>query len=281
MSITPSGVHDKTSLVRTNSFGKGFRALLNDDVSPALLTRLRDVESLPVVSLKLGNLDVSLELGLTNLTLDLAAVDSKIAEVRKQLLSTVLAAHQSKEFGGVVDERGPARSIDEDRVGEQRSQERNVGLDTADAELNESTEHLPPGNFVGRAVASALDQHGVIVRSDDGASKAIATVQPDAVTTCRAVDFDLARIRREALGRVLGGDAALDGEATGRNAILSQTKLSESGTSGNLDLSCDDIDSSDLFGDSVFDLAVSSQQLPKREVRSSGLTYMRGLISMK
>jgi hypothetical protein len=56
---------------------------------------------------------------------------------------------------------------------------------------------------------------------DDGTSKAIATVQADTVATRRPVDFDLASVWREGIGWVLGGDTALDSEATGRDAVLS------------------------------------------------------------
>ena len=135
--------------------------------------------------------DLALELGLTDLALDAAAVDGNVAEVGEQLLGTVLRADQSEELGGVVDECGPAGTIDEDGVAQQGSEERNVGLDTADTELNKSTQHLAAHNLVSGATACALDQHGVIVRGDDGTSETVTTVQTNTVTTGRAVDLDL------------------------------------------------------------------------------------------
>jgi hypothetical protein len=77
----------------------------------------------------------TLELGLTDLALDLAAVDSEITKICEELLSTVLGADQVKESGSVVDEGCPALSVNEGGVCEELDQEGDVGLDTADTEL--------------------------------------------------------------------------------------------------------------------------------------------------
>lgn len=106
-------------------------------------------------------------------------------------------------------------------------------------------------------MASALDQHGVIVRSNDSSSEAVTTIQAHAVTTCRAVDLNLASVWCKPLGGVLGGDAALDGKTAGRDAILRQAELSKGGAGRDLDLGRDDVDSSNFFGDGVLDLAIS------------------------
>ena len=56
------------------------------------------------------------------------------------------------------------------------------------------------------------------------------------------------------MGRVLCGDTALEGETTCGDVVLGQTKLLERCTGGDLDLSCNDIDTSDLLSDGVLDL---------------------------
>jgi hypothetical protein len=59
----------------------------------------------------------------------------------------------------------------------------------------------------------------------------------------------------EALGRVLGGDTALNGETTSGDTILGEAKLCEGRTSCDLNLGCDDINACDFFGNGVLDLA--------------------------
>lgn len=66
--------------------------------------------------------------------------------------------------------------------------------------------------------------------------------------------FNLARVWLEALGWVLGRDAALDGKAAGRDAVLGEAKLLEGGASRDLDLRRDNVDAGDLLGDGVLDL---------------------------
>jgi len=137
MRVTPCGVHEQAALVRSYCLAKTLWALLEDDVSPTRLAWLADVERLlcRVINQRWHN-DVALELRLANLTLDLAAIDNKIAEVCQQLLSTVLAADEGEECGSIVDEGRPAAAVDEGWVSEERSQEGDVRLDTTDTEFN-------------------------------------------------------------------------------------------------------------------------------------------------
>lgn len=254
MGVAPGGVHDQTALVATDGLGKGLRALAVDDLLPSLRAGLGDVERGSGLVDHDGHDDGGLELRLPNLALDAAAVDGNVTEVGQQLLGTVLAANEGEELGGVVDEGGPAAAADKGWVRQQRSQEGNVGLDTPDAELDESAEHLASHNLVGGAVACALDQHGVVKGADDGTSEAVASVETDTIAASGTVDFDLASVGGETLCGVLGGDTALNRESTGGDAILRQAKLLERSTSRNLDLGSNDINASDLFGDSVLDL---------------------------
>lgn len=86
-----------------------------------------------------------------------------------------------------------------------------------------------------------------------------------AVSACGTVHFDLSSVGREAVGRVLSCDTALECEAAGRDVILGQTELLKGSTGRNLNLGCDNIDTSDLLGDGVLDLtgrAVSNAAWP-------------------
>jgi hypothetical protein len=92
------------------------------------------------------------------------------------------------------------------------------------------------------------------VRSNDSTGETVASVETDTITTRRSVDFDLSGVGGEALGRILSCDTALDSKTTGRDAILSKTKLVQCGTSSDLNLSGNDIDTGDLLSDCVLDL---------------------------
>jgi hypothetical protein len=79
-------------------------------------------------------------------------------------------------------------------------------------------------------------------------------VKTDTVTACGTVDLNLTSVGSERLGGVFCGNTALECETACGDVVLSQTKLLKRCTSGDLNLSCDNIDTSDLFGDGVLDL---------------------------
>jgi hypothetical protein len=161
VSVSPRCVHQKTALVLANSLGKGLGALLNDDVAPALLARLADIELGTLRGVESGGKDLLLQLGLANLALDAATVDGNVTKVSKETLSAVLRANKVEELRSIINEGSPACTIDEGRVCKQRCQEWDVGLDTADSELNESAEHLSAGDLVGRTLTGHLGQETV------------------------------------------------------------------------------------------------------------------------
>lgn len=101
--VTPGGVHDKHTRVLAYSLCECLRTMLDDDVPPTLLARQRGVEGRTIVGilavLELGDDDVILEAWLADLSLDGAAVDSEVAKVGEQLLSTVLTLHKLEQVG--------------------------------------------------------------------------------------------------------------------------------------------------------------------------------------
>ena len=254
MRVSPRGVHDQAALVRSDGLGKGSRTFLGNDAPPALGAGHFEIDGLAGSVVENGHDDVALELGLTNLTLDLTPVDGKVSEVCEKLLSAVLRADESEELRSVIDKGRPAVSADEGGVSKKGSEERNVGLDTANPELDEGAKHLPPDNLIGGSVARALDEHRVVVGGNDCASETVTSVKTDSVATSRAVDFELASVGREALGRIFRGDTTLDGETADGDTILGQAELLERCASGDLDLGGNNIDAGDLFGDGVLDL---------------------------
>jgi hypothetical protein len=119
MSITPSCVHEKTTLVLSDGLSECFRAFLNNNVSPTLLARYRSVNLLPSLIKEFWHDDITLELRLSNLSLDAASVDGKVSQVSQQLLGTILAANEIEQLRGIIDESSPAVAINEGRVSEQ------------------------------------------------------------------------------------------------------------------------------------------------------------------
>jgi hypothetical protein len=98
MGISPGGVHDEATLILTDSLGKGFGTLFNDDVSPSSSARHRRINCLARIVDNLRNDDVALEFRLPDLSLNLTAVDSKISEVGEKFLGTVGAADECEKF---------------------------------------------------------------------------------------------------------------------------------------------------------------------------------------
>jgi len=96
--------------------------------------------------------------GFSLLTLDRRSVDDQVSEVTEKLLSTVLRGDEVEEFGSVIDESSPGVSFDVGRVGENSEEERNVGLDSTNTELDESTKHLSSSDFESGTSGSAFDE---------------------------------------------------------------------------------------------------------------------------
>jgi len=95
------------------------------------------------------------------------------------------------------------------------------------------------------------------MRRNNSSGKPISTIETDTVSARRAVDLNLACIWLETLGRILGGDTALDSKTTSGDAVLGKTKLCKGRTSCDLDLGCDDIDAGNFLGNCVLDLAIA------------------------
>ena len=75
-----------------------------------------------------------------------------------------------------------------------------------------------------------------------------AAVEPDAGAAGRAVAGDLADVGPEAVGRVLRGDAALQGSTLELDALLRQAQVREALTGGDPQLRLDEVDVGDFLG---------------------------------
>ena len=83
--------------------------------------------------------------------------------------------------------------------------------------------------------------------SDLGTSETRARVQTNTITTCRAVHLNLTSVGLEAGTSVFCGDTALDSETALRDRLLRQAELGQRCTCSDLNLSSDDVNTSDLL----------------------------------
>ncbi|KAH3659409.1 hypothetical protein OGATHE_006293 [Ogataea polymorpha] len=149
VSVSPGSVHDQATIESPNLVGKLLRTVVQKVLSKGFWRRsVLDID-IPAVNV-VDHRDVSIsgQLWQTNLALDRRSVDTEIGKVREQLLSSVLGLHHLEQRRSVVDECRPAVARNERWMGQKSQQERNVGLDTSNSELNQSPDHLSSGNLV-------------------------------------------------------------------------------------------------------------------------------------
>ena len=181
-------------------------------------------------------------------------VDGDVGEVGEQLGAAVAAHPGLEQLGSLVDEARGRLAVLEHRVGQHRLEERDVRRDAADPELRQRPTGPAHGHREGAPAAGELDEHRVEVWADLGADEHRATVEAHAAATGRAVDGDLAGIRAEAVGGVLGGDAALQGGAAHVDVGLAHVEVVERLAGGDPHLGDDEVDVGDLLGDGVLHL---------------------------
>ncbi|KAH3663370.1 hypothetical protein OGAPHI_005360 [Ogataea philodendri] len=252
--VSPSSVHDHTTVKGSDLVGKSLWTVVQQVLSERFWRSRLDVDLPAVHVVDDWDIGLSVQLWQANLTLDRGSIDTEVGKVRQQLLSSVLGLNHLEQRWGVVDKSGPTVTRNERWVGQQSKQERNVGLDTSNSELDQRSNHLSSGNLVVRTRSGTLDQHGVVVGRDNGTGKTVTTVQSHTVTTRRSVNLDLTSVWLEVLGWVFGSDSALDCKTSGGDLVLQQTKLLQRSTSSNLDLSSNNVNTSDFLSDCVFDL---------------------------
>jgi hypothetical protein len=142
-------------------------------------------------------------------------------------------------------------------VGDDIFEERDVRFHPADAELAQRAIHALAGHGEVAAHGGELHEHGIVVGRDDGARIARGGIEADAEACGGAVVEDAAVIRGEVFLRILGGDAALDGEAVARDVFLRRKGdlfVEKLIPLCNEDLRTDEVDTGDAFRDRVLDL---------------------------
>ncbi len=181
-------------------------------------------------------------------------VDRDLGKPGQELGAAVRGDPRLQQLGAFVDERRGHVAGDEVGIVQDGLQERDVGGHAADAELGQGAAGTGHGGRVVAAAAGQLDQHRVEVRADLGARVDGAAVEPDAGAAGGTVAGDLADVGPEAVGRVLGGDAALQGCALELDRLLREAEVREGLPGGDAQLRLDEVDVGDFLGDGVLDL---------------------------
>ena len=181
-------------------------------------------------------------------------VDGHVGEEGQQPGAAVGRRPGGEQLRVLLDERGGDVPGAEVGVVEDRLQERDVRGHAPDPELREG----PAGPVDGRgevpAAAGELGEHRVEVRADLGAGVGRAAVEPHARAARGAVGGDPAGVGAEPVGRVLGGDPALQGGAAQDDRVLGQPQVLERLAGRDPHLGLHEVDVGDLLGDRVLDL---------------------------
>jgi len=91
---------------------------------------------------------------------------------------------------------------------------------------------------------------------DLGTSKTGASIQPHAISTCAAINFNLSHIGLEVRSRIFCGDSTLYRKPSLRNGLLSQAQLRQSSPGSDLNLSSHDIDAGDFLCEKLAKLGI-------------------------
>ena len=152
-------------------------------------------------------------------------VDGDVGEIAEQLGAAVARRPGGQQLRVGLDERRGDVAGREVGVLQHGREEGDVGGDAADPELR----HRPPGprhrDRERPAAAGELGQHRVEVRADLGAGVRRAAVEAHARAAGRAVRRDPAGVGAEAVGGVLGRDAALERRPAQHDAVLAEAEV--------------------------------------------------------
>ena len=181
-------------------------------------------------------------------------VDGDVAQPPQQPGGPVGGDDALGELGPLVDEAGGHAAGGEVGVGQHGLEEADVGGEAPDPELGQGPPGPAHGGVEALAPAGELGEQRVEVGGDLGPLVAAARVEPHAGAAGIAVGQDAAGVGPEAVGRVFGGDAALEGGAPLADAILGEAELGQRAAGGDLDLGAHDVDVGGLLGDRVLHL---------------------------
>ncbi len=181
-------------------------------------------------------------------------VDGHIGQVAEQLAATVTRGPCGQQLGVGLDERGGQAPGHEVRVLEHGLQEGDVGGDATDPELRHRPAGLLDSLVEGASPTGELGQHRVEVGAHLSTRVRRTTVDAYATAAGGAVGGDHTGVGTEPVGRVLGGDAALQRCAAQHDALLGESEVGQRLARRDPHLRLHQVDVGDLLGHGVLDL---------------------------
>ena len=181
-------------------------------------------------------------------------VDGHVGEVAQQLAAPVALAAGGQQLRVRLDERRGDVPAGEVGVLQDRLEEGDVRGDAADPELRDRPAGLLDRLRERASAAGQLHQHRVEVGRHLGAGVRRAAVDADARAAGGAVGRDLPGVGTEVVGRVLGGDPALQGRAPQHDRVLGEPEVGQRLAGGDPQLRLHQVDVGDLLGHGVLDL---------------------------
>ena len=136
-------------------------------------------------------------------------------------------------------------------------EEGNIGFHAPDAEFAKGSVHPLAGRFKIATTGGEFHQHGIVVGRDDRPSCPHFRIEANAESGGGAIVRDSSVVGGEALGRIFGGDAALNGIAVAGNLILrgdTDFLIVQFLATGDENLGTNQIDPGDALGHGVLDL---------------------------
>ncbi|SHW68339.1 Uncharacterised protein [Mycobacteroides abscessus subsp. abscessus] len=180
-------------------------------------------------------------------------VDGDVGQIVQDLGAAIRGGSRRQQLRAFLDERRRDVSGAEVRVVQNCLQKRDIGGHTADAELGDRATGTSHRSLEVPPATRQLHQHRIEMRTHLGAEGG-ATVEADARATGAAVGGDSTGVGPEAIGRILGGNPALQGRTARRDGILVQTKVIEGFSGGDPQLTRHQVHIGDLLGHRVLHL---------------------------
>jgi len=161
----------------------------------------------------------------------------------KDSLGSVSLRIEGEELWGRVDVVGVDVAREEFVVVEDTLEEWDVGLDSTNSELSQSSLKLSDSAFELERTTSDLAQERVIVRRDHNSRESTAAVETDTHAFSWTEHFDSSSIRLEVVGGILGGDPTLDGVTSWNDLLLAESHILQGSSGCDHDLRLNEINS--------------------------------------
>ena len=185
------------------------------------------------------------------------AVDDHVAEIRENFCRAITLGSEAEQLRRGVDECRRRIARHEAGMQDEIFEERDVGLDAADAEFAQRPIRSAHRFVERRARRRQLDQQRIEIRRNDRAAEPVAPIQPQPESARRAIGRQPAVIGDELVFGVFRRDARLNRVAAGLDLILPRQmnrRIVQLVALGDENLAADDVDAGDHFRHRVLDL---------------------------